>query len=70
MLKLTVKYQLLCLLRVYTPITVSEYKTFVDNVNDVLQRVGQWYVQSCWEISMFTSEQTRKHGKVNIVGEH
>ena len=40
MLKLKVKDRSLCLLQVYAPNTVSEYLAFVDDVNDVLQRVG------------------------------
>ena len=40
MLKLKVKNRSLCLLQVYAPKGVNEYQTFVDDVNDALQRVG------------------------------
>ena len=40
MFKLKVIDRSLCLLQVYAPNAVNEYKTFVDDVNDALQRVG------------------------------
>ena len=40
MWKPKVKDQSLCLLQVYPPNAVSEYQTFVDDVNDALQRIG------------------------------
>ena len=40
MLKLRVKDQSLCLLKVYAPNDVSEYQAIVDDVNDALQRIG------------------------------
>ena len=36
MLKLSLKYQSLCLLQVYAPNAVSENKTFVDNVMQMM----------------------------------
>ena len=40
LLKLKVKDRSLCLLQVYASNAVSEYRAFVDDVNDALQRVG------------------------------
>ena len=40
MLQLTVKYWSLCLLQIYIPNSVSGYEDFVDNANNILQRVG------------------------------
>ena len=40
MLKLKVLDRSLCLLQVYAPNTMSEYQTFVDEVNDTLLQVS------------------------------
>ena len=39
-LKLNVKDRSLCLLQVYAPDVVSDHQSFVNDVNDALQRVG------------------------------
>ena len=40
MLKLKVLDRSLCLLQIYVPTATSEYQTFVDKVNDALQRLS------------------------------